>query len=164
MVASVAIKLCVMAGILFSCVKTGEVDYEAEEQQKISQYLAAKGYQVQPTESGLYYIVKEEGTGISPENGDTVVLDFVFYNIYGQMIDTSIESLARDFNIFNYNKIYGPVEFVLGYSNEIAGVEEGVSYMKEGGMSVLVVPSKLAFQNYEPYVYDIWLLDIRPGS
>ena len=40
-------------------------------------------------------------------------------------------------------------------------MDEGVGYMKEGGKATLVVPSKLAYHNYEPLAFYVELIQVK---
>ena len=43
----------------------------------------------------------------------------------------------------------------------IKGVNEGVGYMREGGKATLIIPSKLAYNDYQPLAFYIELLQVK---
>ncbi len=54
----------------------------------------------------------------------------------------------------------------------IAGFDEGISYMKEGGKATFLLPSSLAYGSagllyqlpgYTPLLYDVELVKVSPG-
>ena len=53
----------------------------------------------------------------------------------------------------------------------IAGFDEGITYMKEGGKATFLIPSKLAYgtsgyytiPGYTPLLYDVQLVKVIPG-
>jgi FKBP-type peptidyl-prolyl cis-trans isomerase len=45
----------------------------------------------------------------------------------------------------------------------IAGFDEALTYMREGGRAKILCPSRLAFYDYEPLLYDIHLARLVPG-
>lgn len=108
------------------------VGTEKEENELLSNYLKVTNVQVEPTNSGLYYIETQAGSGISPKLGDRVVVDYFGTFISGKPFSTTYGSGA-------------PFEFTFGVGEVIDGWEEGISYMKEGGKARLVIPSHLAY-------------------
>ncbi len=152
--------LFLLAGILMAgCVKTP--DYEAEEQKAIQEFLTRNNITTPPTESGLYYLEKTEGSGLQPVDGDTVGINYIASKLSGLVFDTNIKDVAEKQGIYDPQRDYIPFVFVKGASEAIDGVDEGVGYMKEGGEAVLVIPSKLAYHNYEPLLFYIKLVEVR---
>ena len=106
------------------------------ESQKIAKYIKDNNITVQPQSSGLYYIETQTGSGDSVKYGDLVYVHYTIYNIDGKLIESS----------YDYNM---PLPFVYGDNQMIAGIEEAVGYMKVGGKSRIVVPSRLGFGDIE---------------
>jgi peptidylprolyl isomerase len=84
------------------------------------------------TDSGLQYFDFEEGSGATPETGQTVIVHYTGWLEDGTMFDSS---LARGQTF----------EFALGVGQVIPGWDEGVASMKVGGKRQLVIPSELAY-------------------
>ncbi len=113
---------------------------------------------VQRTESGLLYEILEEGTGDSPQLGETVVVDY-----RGTLPDdTEFDSSARRGE---------PARFVVG--EVIPGWNEALQLMKPGSRWKLYVPSDLAYgeqarsQQIGPnqvLVFEVDLLDVNPDQ
>ncbi len=82
------------------------------------------------TDSGLQYLVLEEGTGIQPTLKDTVVVHYRGTSIGGAEFDSSYR---RD----------EPAEFPL--KRVIKGWKEGMQLMKEGSKFRFFIPSKLGY-------------------
>jgi FKBP-type peptidyl-prolyl cis-trans isomerase len=109
-----------------------------------------------PTASGLYYIETEEGTGVQAEAGKTVIV-----NYEGQLIDGTVFDSSWDRG--------SPFEFTLGQGEVIAGWDEGISYMKEGGRAMLIIPSDLAYgvsgsgsiPPYSTLIFYVQLIDVK---
>ncbi len=84
------------------------------------------------TPSGLQYIELEEGTGATPERGQTVVVHYT-----GTLEDGTKFDSSRDRN--------SPFEFKIGIGQVIKGWDEGLSTMKVGGRRQLIIPSELGY-------------------
>jgi len=141
------------------CVK--KIDYDQKEQELIRKFLETNNITVEPTESGLYYIEDTLGTGPQPVINDTVRINYVAYRLDGLIVDTNIESIAKEHQIWREDGYYKPFSFVLGTDQIIKGVNEGVGYMKEGGVATLVMPSRLAYNDYQPLAFYVKLLEVK---
>ncbi|WP_372807961.1 peptidylprolyl isomerase [Pontiella sp.] len=84
------------------------------------------------TESGLMYLVKEEGQGASPEKGATVSVHYTGKLLNGSVFDSSVERGA-------------PIQFPVGAGRVIPGWDEGIMMMKQGGKRTLVIPPQLGY-------------------
>ena len=115
------------------------------------------GGEIVTTDSGLQYVEIEVGTGAMPEPGQTLV---VHYTMWVKAADDLIDSsIGRE-----------PFEFVLGGGTVIAGFDEGLSTMREGGRRRLVIPPKLGYGDDDDYpevppnstlVFDVELVEVR---
>ena len=128
----------------------------AEEDFDIRQYLARNNIFVKPLPDGMVYISFIEGKGKCPVAGDEVEVTYVGTFITGEMFDaTSKES--------------GPLKFKMGDGSMIDAWVEGLSLMKEGGKSRLVIPSRLAYgeKGFGPIkanstiIYDVELVKVH---
>lgn len=133
--------------------------YEEEEKDKIQAYLNENpDLNFELKESGLYYFDTVVGTGSSVEINDSV---FVMYS--GKLLDGS------EFDT-NYDD-KDTLSFRIGQGLFIPGFEEGISYMKVGGKTKLLLPSSLAFGNYSyywppytPVTFDVELTKVIPDN
>lgn len=96
------------------------------------QFMAANKEEegVVETESGLQYKILMEGTGISPEESDTVEVNYKGRLLDGTEFDSSYE--RGESAVFPLNRV-------------IKGWTEGLQYAKEGGKIELYIPSELAY-------------------
>ena len=107
--------------------------YESERSlEEGTEFLAAnKGKEgVVETESGLQYKIEVEGTGIAPEETDTVEV-----NYEGRLIDGTVFDSSYD----RGESVRFPLNRV------IKGWTEGLTYAKEGGKIQLYVPAELGY-------------------
>lgn len=110
------------------------------------------------TDSGLQYVVLEEGTGASPGPGSMVAVHYT--------------GTLEDGTVFDSSRERGqPIEFPLGRGQVIPGWDEGIALMKEGGKARLIIPSELAYgeqgiQGIIPpgatLIFDVELVSVSP--
>jgi len=97
----------------------------------IEAYAARRGWDMKVTETGLYYDIFETTDGKKAEYGQEVK---IFYEI--SLLDGSVcYSSDED----------GPKEFRIGRSQEISGLEQGISLMREGEKARFIIPPHLAY-------------------
>ncbi|WP_341529121.1 FKBP-type peptidyl-prolyl cis-trans isomerase [Nostoc sp. UHCC 0302] len=84
------------------------------------------------TPSGLKYVDEKEGTGATPEPGQTVEVHYTGTLENGKKFDSS-----RDRN--------QTFKFKIGAGQVIKGWDEGLSTMKVGGSRKLIIPPELGY-------------------
>ncbi|MEH2302089.1 FKBP-type peptidyl-prolyl cis-trans isomerase [Nostoc sp.] len=84
------------------------------------------------TPSGLKYVELKEGTGATPQPGQTVEVQYV-----GTLEDGTKFDSSRDRG--------QPFSFKIGVGQVIKGWDEGLSTMKVGGHRQLIIPSELGY-------------------
>jgi len=109
------------------------------------------------TDSGLQYIDVEEGTGATPQAGQTVSVHYTGWLTDGTKFDSSMDRGV-------------PLEFALGVGQVIAGWDEGLATMKVGGQRRLTIPPELGYGERgagvtippnSTLIFDVELLEIR---
>jgi FKBP-type peptidyl-prolyl cis-trans isomerase FkpA len=132
--------------------------YEKAETEAIANFLSSNPTDTFKLESsGLYYRDIIVGTGRAPQTGDTAHVVYTGKYLNGTVFDTNTGGADL---IFPVNE---------GYL--IAGFDEGVTYMKEGGSAEFLIPSKLGYGSqgyytiggYTPLLYDVQLVKVIPG-
>ncbi len=148
------------------CLEDDERDYLAEEMKMLEQFLEQNGITAEPTESGLYFLPGDTGTGPYAEIGDSVSIYFAGYYLTGGLVTTNIESVAIDHGMEEYFTDYTPFEFKLGEEGIVVeGIEEGLTYMREGGTATMIIPSPIAIPEiYTTFLYEIELLEVIKPS
>jgi len=130
--------------------------WEKHEQQQIDDYIKSLGdtaYVLYP--SGLYFISLTEGSGRVPADLDTVYFKYEAKFLDHITWDTNDPASVPYMHVMGTNT--GPV---------IAGVDEGLRYMHDGGKAKLLTPSRLAYghvgiwQLVPGYTPLLWLIDI----
>ncbi|RAI95384.1 FKBP-type peptidyl-prolyl cis-trans isomerase [Algoriphagus yeomjeoni] len=116
-----------------------------EEDKIIQDYLKEKGLEAQKTESGLYYIIEEEGTGDPVTPGTSMSVNYAGYLLDGSLFDTSIEAIAKENGIFNEGRPYEPLPVAVGMGQVIPGWDEGLLLLKKGSKGKFLIPSPLGY-------------------
>ncbi len=84
------------------------------------------------TETGLKYLVIDEGSGAEAKPGDTVDVHYTGWLMDGTKFDSSVD---RD----------EPFSFKLGAGRVIKGWDQGVAGMKPGEKRILILKPELAY-------------------
>ena len=125
------------------------------QEEVITNYIADSNYIATETSSGLYYIEVEEGKGNPPVAADSVSVDLLGYFIDGRVF---MDSEPGD-----------PYKFAYDSGGVIQGLDEGVSMMKKGGKSILIIPYQLGYGSvgrgtippYMPLVFEVEVINIE---
>ena len=117
----------------------------AEEDKIIQEYIKENNLDAKKTESGLYYVIEEEGTGEPVTPGTNMQVNYAGYLLDGSLFDTSIEALARENNIFNEGRPYEPLPVSVGMGQVIPGWDEGLLLLKKGSKGKFIIPSPLGY-------------------
>ncbi|MGK0324908.1 MAG: FKBP-type peptidyl-prolyl cis-trans isomerase [Polaribacter sp.] len=104
------------------------IDYEAKNEADIIEYIEENDLVANRTNSGLYYVINEEGTGTRPTSSSNVTVAYKGYFLDGTVFDQS------DANGISF-----------GLDQVIIGWTEGIPLFKEGGEGILLIPSSLGY-------------------
>jgi len=137
---------------LVSCDPTKKM--EKKENEQIQDYLSQNSTLIfvkQP--SGLYYLEVTPGTGLSPVRTDSAYVKYTGKFLDGTVFDSNVTS----------GNLYG---FIVGQN--ITGFDEGITLMKPGGKSTLLIPSSLGYGSmgtygiagFTPLLFDIELIKV----
>lgn len=100
--------------------------------QQLSEYLAKNKIEVEPTQSGLYYVMTQEGNGEKPEVGQIVKVHYTGKLLDGTVFDSSVERGE-------------PISIPIGVGQVIPGWDEGIQLMSKGEKGVLYIPYYLGY-------------------
>ena len=155
---------------LIGCQKDDHEEKLDAEIRLLNQFVLDKNYGVESRTSGLYYIEEIAGTGAQPEVGDFVLVNFTGRIVQGERVFATTDySVAEENNLVSNSLLYGPFRLEVGIIAP-AGMNEGVQYMKEGGIARLIFPSTLGFGRYpigilpaySSLIYDVELFKVIP--
>lgn len=129
------------------------VDKDTEQ---IKSFVDRRGWEMQVSESGLWYMIYEEGVDNMIKKGDAITFNYNVWLLNGTLCYSSDELGAKS--------------FVVGKGGVEAGLEEGVLFLKLGSKARFVLPPHLAYgligdENRIParasIVYDIEIIKIE---
>jgi len=111
---------------------------------------------IQTSESGLMYVIIDEGEGDIATDGNVVTVHYTGFLEDGTKFDSSVE---RD----------EPFSFVVGNKQVIAGWDEGIRLLKKGGKARFVIPPSLGYGDItagkippnSTLLFDVELLDVK---
>jgi len=144
---------------LFSCEKQTFYSPYAqleEDVNKIDKYLEENNIDAKISNTGLRYVIHDEGLGSTPQAGNIVIVHYVGTFLDGTKFDSSYDRAE-------------PFEYTHGVGQVIRGWEEGLSYISETGSITLYIPSVLAYGTQgrgdigpnENLIFDIDLLSVQ---
>lgn len=127
------------------------IDYVAKNEQDIKDYITKNKLDAHRSESGLYYVINEPGTGTQPTASSNVTVAYKGSFIDGKVFDESSEGIS-----FGLNQV-------------IKGWTEGIPYFKTGGTGILLVPAHLGYGNNDyssipggsVLIFDIKLISVN---
>jgi FKBP-type peptidyl-prolyl cis-trans isomerase FkpA len=127
-----SILLALVSLLFVSCLSDGgtskPVDYTAQNEKEIVDYIAKNKLTAQKSDTGLYYVVNEAGTGSQPTATSNVTVAYKGYFTNG--------------NVFDQSK---PEGISFGLNQVIKGWTEGIPHFKAGGNGILLIPAHLGY-------------------
>ncbi len=128
------------------------VDYTAQNEADIKNYIQENTLKANRSETGLYYVIDELGDGAQPATTSDVTVAYKGYYLNGRVFDES----PSEGITFNLQQV-------------IKGWTEGITYFKEGGSGMLLVPSHLGYGSFDyngipggsVLIFDIDLLTVN---
>ena len=125
------LSIMLLAILFTACLPENETTiFEAQTEADIIKYIEDNNLNAERSDSGLYYLINEEGTGARPTPTSSVVVAYT-----GSFLDKIIFEKS-------------PEEGVLvDLNNVIEGWSEGITYFREGGDGLLIIPPQLAYGN-----------------
>jgi len=148
-ISSILVCLCV-----FSCSKSDSKlaeEIAAADEATIVAYLEDNNLTSQKLDSGLHYIIENEGSGPNPAFNSTVEVIYKGYFPDGEVFD---QTPSASTSIFSLSQV-------------IPGWQQGIPLFKKGGTGVLLIPSSLGYGSNPPadipadqvLIFDIHVID-----
>ena len=112
--------------IFTSCAK--DTNFEPQTEEDIIAYIEANDLDATRTNSGLYYVIDNGGSGARPTGSSDVTVAYKGYFLDGNTFDQSSDAGIS----FGLNQV-------------IPGWTEGIQLFKEGGEGMLLIPYNLGY-------------------
>jgi len=144
-----------MLTVLYCSCNNDTVDKSAEELSNLETFIAENYPNATETESGLYIVWTENGTGNQIKTGDYVNVKYTGKYLDGTVFDAS-----------SYHS--GTFQFQVGAGSVIAAWDEAMQLCKAGDKITIISPSSLAYgiygsgsiAGYTSLVFDIEIIEI----
>lgn len=95
------------------------------------------------------------------KTGDNVTLDYIGTYDNGTVFDTSITTVAQQAGLYDANRAYEPINFVIGNQEVIPGFENAVVGMKVGETKNITISPADAYGEYDPsYIQPVNMSDL----
>ncbi|MCY1722237.1 FKBP-type peptidyl-prolyl cis-trans isomerase [Prolixibacteraceae bacterium Z1-6] len=152
-----------LMGFVVSCFNDDTDEYipptYEEEMALLSEYLdslQSRGFDVDTTDMGVYYLIDSIGEGDFPVYGDTCSVKYTGFFLSGNIFDSSGD------NTF---------DVVLGEEKVISGWEDGLQVFNTGSKGYLIIPSEFAYGStgnwsippYTTLIFYIDMVEIKQG-
>lgn len=111
----------------------------------IDAYLTENSIEAQKTESGLRYVITQEGQGEHVQSGQKIRANYAGHVLNAAFFDTCIEEVARKEGLYQEGRTYEPYPTVIGQGAVIRGWDEAFQLMNTGSKATLYIPSGLAY-------------------
>ncbi len=99
--------------------------------EKIAGYIKRRGWDMQETGTGLWYMYTVRGRGDEVQKGDLVTINYTVSLLDGTLCYSSEDK--------------GPRQFKVGRGGVESGLEEGILLLREGDKARFILPPHLAY-------------------
>lgn len=130
--------------------------YQQNEAFQMDDYAKRNGWNMKQTNSGVRYLIYQQGQGRKIENELIVRFNF--------RVNLLNEVICYD------SKIEGPKEIRMGHADVVSGLEEALLLMRVGDKAKVIIPSHLAYgwigdsdkiPTRAVLIYDVEILKVR---
>lgn len=125
--------LLLLFTLFISCSKDDAqiVDYTAQNEKEITDFIALNKLNAQRSANGLYYVINNPGTGTQPTATSNVTVAYKGTFTNGTIFDQSTNAGIS-----------------IGLNQVIKGWTEGIQHFKPGGSGLLLIPAHLGYGSY----------------
>jgi len=83
------------------------------------------------------------------KDGDIIEAEYTGRHEDGEVFDTSREEVAKEADVYDRQREYGPIEFEVGAGTVVEGFDEAVIGMEEGEEEEVTIPPEKAYGSEE---------------
>lgn len=140
------------------------------ERETLASYVESNKINATPDEDGLYIVVNKKGKGNKVEIGRNVAINYTGRLLDGKVFDTSVETVAKNNDIWEPGRKYAPLSYQVGNMSLIRGWDKGVINQPEGSKLTLIIPSWLGYGQQgagdrippnSPLIFDIEIVSVK---
>lgn len=102
-----------------------------DEDEDIQNYVQRHQWDMVSTGTGMRYQIVRAGNGPLIQPGQLVTMEYVMYDIYGDVVYNS--------------ETDGTMKFVVGQGGVVDGIDEAARYLHRGDIAHVIVPSHLGY-------------------
>lgn len=102
-----------------------------DEEEDIRNYMERHQLDMVSTGTGLRYQILQEGNGELIQPGQTVTMEYVLYNVMGDVVYSSEND--------------GLMSFVVGCGDVVTGLDEAMRHLHQGDVAKVIIPSHLGY-------------------
>lgn len=101
--------------------------------------------------TGIFFFVKQWGISMwwNDYTGKKVMVDYIWSYTDGKVFDTSIEEVAKKNALYNPQRAYAPLEFVVGSNDVIPWFRKAVNGMRIWDTKKVTIEPKDAYWEYD---------------
>ena len=101
-----------------------------EEAQEIKDFVESNNWEMQTTQSGLWFMIYGNGKGEKASPGKIVTIDYTLW-----LMDSTVCYMSN---------IHGQKKFIVGFGEVETGLQEGIQMMRAGEKARMILPPHLA--------------------
>ncbi len=101
-----------------------------KDKERIRSFIERRSWNMENSESGLWYMIYEEGNGKKIQYGDFVRVDYEIRLLDGTLLSSSESGKAKVIHV--------------GRDEEVKGLHEGLQYLSKGDKARFIIPPHLA--------------------
>jgi FKBP-type peptidyl-prolyl cis-trans isomerase len=133
-----------------------DFDQEMDELKNFILEQENKGTDVDTSQTGIFYILRQEGEGPVTQQGDTCFIEYQCYSLNNRLIESSLD-------LFPPNGIW---KFIFPPHDIITGFTAGINLMNSHCEMDIIIPSNLAYgkegtANIPPYSTLIYVVKMH---
>jgi len=131
--------------LMAACARQIDESDSQVEQRLLNAFVQVNYSGITPTASGLFFIPQgPQHGGQSPVEGNLLYMRFTTRDMNGNIVRTSVDSLARMLGTHSFRTYYGPQFSSMASGAAVIGIQEAFSYMSPGDKARVLLPSWLS--------------------
>ena len=100
-----------------------------KDNERIKSFISRRGWNMEKTETGLWYQIVKDQPGKTIEDDDQVIMNYEIRLLDGTLCYTSDST--------------GVKKFIVGRKETVMGLQEGIKFLSEGDRARLIIPPHL---------------------